>query len=148
MIGVPPLLGFVAKESVLAALVDGERVADASPLVVVVGGSVLTTAYSIRAVVGPVRHQAPRRAPAVHVHHRPELGRLVGPVVLLAVVSLVGGLARADRRPTGSTSAADVARRRQPRSTSRCGPGCTCRCCSRSLIVVVGRGRGVVGAGR
>ena len=51
MIGVVPLLGFVAKESVLASLADGEgwrRVA----LVVVAGGSVLTTAYSIRLWVG------------------------------------------------------------------------------------------------
>ncbi len=47
MIGVPPLLGFLAKESSLAALEHGGAWVTVA-LVVVVLGSVLTTAYSIR----------------------------------------------------------------------------------------------------
>ena len=57
---------------------------------VVAGGSVLTTAYSIRLWVGLFTTKR-REGAGVHVHHRPGR-RLVGPVVLLAGVSLAGGL--------------------------------------------------------
>ncbi len=89
MIGLPPLLGFLGKESALAALVDGGgwvRVA----LVVVVLGSVLTVAYSIRVWWGlfATKHGV---AELVTVDHSPSR-TLVGSVVVLAGASLVGGI--------------------------------------------------------
>ena len=89
MIGVVPLLGFVAKESVITSLTHGDGWQTVA-LAIVACGSVLTTAYSIRLWVGLFTTKR-RESAAVHVHHRPGR-RLVGPVVLLGVVSLAGGL--------------------------------------------------------
>jgi multicomponent Na+:H+ antiporter subunit A len=92
MIGLPPLLGFLGKESALAALVDGGGWLTVA-LVVIVVGSVLTVAYSIRVWWGLF---ATRRAGAdvATVHHPP--GRtLVGAVAVLGTASLLGGIAAA-----------------------------------------------------
>ena len=73
MAGVPPLLGFVAKEAAFDALLDGglpatRRRRSCSPVLVV--GSALTAAYTLALLVGRVRPQArpaghrPRRAGA------------------------------------------------------------------------------------
>jgi multicomponent Na+:H+ antiporter subunit A len=89
MIGIPPLLGFVGKESALAALEHGGgwvRVA----LVVVVTGSVLTTAYSIRMFVG-LFGTKPEGNGIATVHHRP-VWLLTGTVGVLGVISLLWGI--------------------------------------------------------
>jgi len=90
MIGLPPLLGFIGKESTLAALEHGGgwiRVA----LVVVVVGSVLTAAYSIRVWWGLFATK-PGVEGAATVHHRPSWA-LTAPIAALAAVSLAGGIA-------------------------------------------------------
>ncbi|GIJ77124.1 multicomponent Na+:H+ antiporter subunit A [Micromonospora phaseoli] len=82
MAGLPPLLGFVAKEAVFAAFTD-------QPLVLagLVAGTALTVAYSIRFLWGAFATR-PGAAPT-------ELGRiglpLLVPPLLLAVVGLVAG---------------------------------------------------------
>jgi multicomponent Na+:H+ antiporter subunit A len=91
MIGVPPLVGFAAKESALAALLDGGggwlRVA----LVAVVAGSVLTTAYSIRLWWGLFAGRGDQPGAAVVPHDVTRL--LTVPVMVLASASLAGGIA-------------------------------------------------------
>lgn len=103
MAGVPPLLGFVAKEEALASL--GGTGAGWGPWVLggVVVGSVLTVAYSARFVLGAfgpaeeggfvdrgevVGADAPRPAPA-----------FVAPAVMLAGVTVVCGLVPATVDP-------------------------------------------------
>ncbi len=90
MVGVIPLLGFVAKESALDALlaVGGGWASIALALIIV--GSVLTCAYSIRLWFGLFGTR--RGVAAAHVGHEPGWS-LLGPVVFLAAVSLVGGVA-------------------------------------------------------
>ena len=92
MIGLPPLLGFLGKESALAALVDGGGWLTVA-LVVVVVGSVLTVAYSVRVWWGLF---ATKRgvADVVTVDHSPSR-TLVGSVAVLAAASLVGGIVAA-----------------------------------------------------
>jgi len=88
MIGVGPVLGFVAKEAVLTALVDGDGWVTVT-LVVVVVGSVLTAAYSTRLWLGLFGTKRARAR--TEIDHAP--GRaLVGPVVVLAAASLAGGV--------------------------------------------------------
>jgi multicomponent Na+:H+ antiporter subunit A len=92
MIGLPPLLGFLGKESALAALVDGGAWL-AVALVVVVVGSVLTVAYSIRVWWGLFATK-PSGAEVATVHHRPGWV-LVGPIGFLAAASLVSAVVAA-----------------------------------------------------
>lgn len=96
MAGLPPLLGYVAKESVLVALVDVAREGDGTGLaglagwLVLVGvvlGSVLTAAYSARFVWGAFGRRPVEECPTVHV---PGPAFLAAPV-LLAAASLVLG---------------------------------------------------------
>ncbi|MGC4805460.1 Na+/H+ antiporter subunit A [Micromonospora sp. DT233] len=83
MAGVPPLIGFVAKEAAFAAFTD-------QPLVLagLVAGTVLTVAYSARFVWGAfadrpgVAPTEPERVPAA----------MLGPPTLLAVAGLVVGV--------------------------------------------------------
>jgi len=94
MIGFPLTFGFAAKESALAALDSAPGGWATIALVVVVVGSVLTAAYSVRlwwGLFGDKPH--PPGAPAAHggVHHVPGL-LLTGPVGLFALVSLAAGL--------------------------------------------------------
>lgn len=82
MAGVPPLVGFVAKEAVLHAFLD-----DPPLLGVVLVGSVLTVAYSVRFVWGVF---ADKPGAVAHPVHRPA-GVLVAAPALLAVIGLVLG---------------------------------------------------------
>lgn len=83
MAGVPPLLGFPAKEAAIEAvltLAGGERVLG---LVSVVGGAVLTVAYTTRFLIavfgpGPDTEVAPRRI------------LMTAPAVVLAAASVIG----------------------------------------------------------
>ena len=92
MIGLPPLLGFAAKESAVSALVDAHGGWMKIALVVVVAGSILTTAYSVRLWWGMFATKAHvPSGEAATVHHRASW-ILDGPVVALAGLSLLGGL--------------------------------------------------------
>ncbi|SCG52508.1 Na+/H+ antiporter subunit A [Micromonospora halophytica] len=86
MAGVPPLLGFVAKEAVLAALTD-------RPLLLtgLVAGTALTVAYSIRFLWGAfaTRPDTPPTEAA------PVPAAMLAPPALLAVAGLVAGPAAA-----------------------------------------------------
>ena len=98
MIGLPPLIGFVAKESALAALIDDGAVDGWSrvALVVVVLGSILTVAYSVRVWWGMFATK-PAGGDVTTVHHRPDW-LLVAPVVVLATASVGAGVAVARLR--------------------------------------------------
>ncbi len=93
MAGIPPLVGFVAKESALAALGEVEYRWGPWLLATVVVGAMFTVAYSARFVwgaFGPAEHtQRPeavvRDAPVPPV-------RFVAPAALLAVAGLAAGL--------------------------------------------------------
>jgi multicomponent Na+:H+ antiporter subunit A len=98
MAGVPPLLGFVAKESVLAALLDLARTGDGTGLsgwagwavvVAVVTGSALTAAYTARFLWGAFATKEGVEPTPVH---RPAVGFVAAPI-LLAALSLVLGFA-------------------------------------------------------
>ena len=90
MAGIPPLLGFTAKEAALAALVDLGDVAGAGAPFVTAGvvlGSILTVAYTTRLVwglFGPSHGHGPTAVTA------PSAGFLAGPL-LLASLGLAGG---------------------------------------------------------
>ncbi|WP_110588086.1 Na+/H+ antiporter subunit A [Microbacterium suaedae] len=96
MAGVPPLLGFVAKEAALTSLIeagaDGSTWASVA-LVGVVIGSILTTAYAIRFVWGAFwRKRDARGVPRPETEWPdPPIGFLVSPLVL-AALTLAGGL--------------------------------------------------------
>ena len=92
MIGLPPLVGFVSKESALAALEGSDAGWASVALVVVVIGSTLTCAYSIRLWWG--LFGSTRRRPVSPVHHAPGM-LLAAPPVLLAGLSLAAGLGAA-----------------------------------------------------
>ena len=98
MAGVPPLLGFVAKESALDAFVriasggDGTGFLPAAGVALVaaiVVGAVLTTAYSLRFWWGAFGWTS---APPTPLRARPTAGFLAAPA-LLGVAGLVGGFA-------------------------------------------------------
>jgi multicomponent Na+:H+ antiporter subunit A len=91
MVGLPPLLGFVAKESALAALAEGDGGWLRAAAVVVAVGSVLTTAYSVRIWWGLFGAKGAEVGVRATVHHRPGWG-LIGPVVALGAASLVAGV--------------------------------------------------------
>ncbi len=92
MAGVPPLLGFVAKEAVFSTLID---VIPLDPLwgwVALSGavlGSIFTVAYSLRFIWGAFATKA--EAGATRVHASP-LGILIGPA-LLALFGVATGIA-------------------------------------------------------
>lgn len=95
MAAVPPLAGFVAKEEAYGAFVDGTA-GDRAVLAGIVGGSILTVAYSLRfaaaiARPGLVGDEPGRRSVSTH---GPSTGFLL-PGALLAAGSVVLGLAPA-----------------------------------------------------
>jgi multicomponent Na+:H+ antiporter subunit A len=93
MAGVPPLLGFVAKEKGLDAAVGGDFGGAAFLVAVLVVGSVLTVAYSGRFVLGVVgRLGEPDHEITSHAA-APPAGWFVAPALVLAIGSLVAGLA-------------------------------------------------------
>jgi multicomponent Na+:H+ antiporter subunit A len=105
MAGIPPLLGFVAKEGVLTAFLEAgagtpDHAGDPWGWVALVGvalGSVLTVAYSARFFWGAFSTKntdAAREHAASHQPHAPDRGILAAPVVL-TVATIAGGLAAA-----------------------------------------------------
>lgn len=93
MAGVPPLLGFVAKEKGLDAAVHGSFTGATTLVIVFVVGSVLTFAYSARFVLGLIgRLAVGDRPPTPHDAHAPAFG-FMAPALLLATFSIVAGLA-------------------------------------------------------
>lgn len=99
MLGFPFLFGFVAKESALAALHEAEGGWADAALVIVVVGSMLTVAYTIRLWWGLFGRGSFAAPVAVStgstngstVHHAP--GKLLtGPVYVFAALSLGAGL--------------------------------------------------------
>lgn len=99
MAGLPPLLGFVAKESVFASLLDATAGGAASgastalwawvALAGVVIGSVLTVAYSLRFIWGAFSTKADV---GVVELHKPGFSILIAPLVL-SVATIGAGLA-------------------------------------------------------
>ncbi|QSF59569.1 Na+/H+ antiporter subunit A [Nocardioides sp. zg-1228] len=96
MAGVPPLLGYVAKESVLVALVDVARDGDGTGITTangwllvagVVVGSILTAAYSARFLWGAFANRGVASPPSVH---SPSAAFVAAPVVLAALSLLLG----------------------------------------------------------
>lgn len=81
MAGLPPLLGFVGKEAAYAAFTAGEQSWDFWVLAVLVVGSMLTFAYSVRFVWGAFRTQPDREDTSVHAP---------GPVLLGVPLVLAG----------------------------------------------------------
>jgi multicomponent Na+:H+ antiporter subunit A len=86
MAGLPPLLGFVAKESAYEAFVH-EGAWGAAVVVGLVAGSALTVAYSVRFAVTVVARPA-GDAPAVRAPGR----WFVAPAAVLALLTVAGGL--------------------------------------------------------
>ncbi|MTE24185.1 Na+/H+ antiporter subunit A [Microbacterium sp. ZXX196] len=97
MAGVPPLLGFVAKEAALTALLEDALAGSAWGWIALVGvviGSMLTTAYAIRFVWGAFgrkRDANGERLPDT-AWPDPPLGFIFSPLVL-AALTVAGGLA-------------------------------------------------------
>ena len=92
MAGVIPLLGFATKEKALVGLIDADHYVGGLGFValsVVVVGSVVTVLYTLRFFVGTFGRRSGATDSDVQHGSAP---LLVGPVLLLAVVSLVGGL--------------------------------------------------------
>ena len=87
MAGVPPLLGFPAKEAAIEAALGLEGLERVVVLVGVVGGSVLTVAYTARFLVARVR-AGRRRMPTPTV--APRRIAITSVTALLGAVSFVG----------------------------------------------------------
>ncbi|TFV90477.1 Na+/H+ antiporter subunit A [Blastococcus sp. CT_GayMR16] len=94
MAGVPPLLGFVGKEAAFAALLEGglaDRTAAVVVLVVLVAGSALTAAYTLRFWWGAfARKPDPAGPMPADLVHRPGALFLAAPAVLSLTGLLLG----------------------------------------------------------
>jgi multicomponent Na+:H+ antiporter subunit A len=103
MSGVPPLFGFVAKETVLYGFLEGIALGDpvaVVALVGIVGGSALTVAYSLRFFWGAFARKPDVEEPASLPS--PSLAFLFAPAVLAVTSLLLGPLAGlADRALAG-----------------------------------------------
>ncbi|HET9172340.1 MAG TPA: Na+/H+ antiporter subunit A [Actinospica sp.] len=91
MAGIPPLLGFAAKESVLDSFVEGAHegsTIDPFVLAVFVAGSALTVAYTCRIIWGAFARKPGVEDTPVHAAARLTLG----PAALLALAGLVVGI--------------------------------------------------------
>lgn len=101
MAGIPPLWGFVAKESALGAILEAETLTFPVRTLLCAGvvfGSMLTVAYSARFVWGafadkPARADAPEGSDTRATSWHPPGIWLFAPPALLAVASLGAGLA-------------------------------------------------------
>ncbi|NPC97077.1 Na+/H+ antiporter subunit A [Nocardioides sp. zg-DK7169] len=100
MAGVPPLLGYVAKESILVAMLDVAKEGDGTGLAGAVGwlalagvvvGSLLTAAYSARFVWGAFATRDVEEQPSVAPVHA---GFAAGPVILAGLSLALGFLGR------------------------------------------------------
>jgi len=92
MAGIPPLLGFVAKEAGFVGFIDAEGVGSSWALGGVVLGSVLTTAYTARFMWGTFWPKPDALDPVGPDVPHPS-ARFVAPAAVLAGLSLVGGVA-------------------------------------------------------
>ena len=88
MAGIPPMLGFAAKEAGYAGLLDGGTWGLAATAIMAVG-SALTVAYSARFLWGAFSH----KRGVVEVEPKPASVWMTGPTMLLAVLGLVLGIA-------------------------------------------------------
>ncbi|NGO70390.1 Na+/H+ antiporter subunit A, partial [Streptomyces boncukensis] len=94
MAGLPPLLGFAAKEAAVQALAEGDA-AGAWALAAVVAGSALTTAYTLRFLWGVLLRKP--RLPDTPLIHRPGAALCVPPALCAATALLLGpGASRLD----------------------------------------------------
>ncbi len=94
MAGLPPLLGFIAKEKGLDGYLEyGDFGGATATLVVIVIASILTFAYSARYVLGILGRFGERSNPDVsHAAHAPS-PIFIGPSVVLAVCTVAFGVA-------------------------------------------------------
>ena len=103
MSGVPPLFGFVAKETVLHGFLEGIAVGDPVAVVALVGivaGSALTVAYSLRFFWGAFARKPEVAEPTAAASPSPAF--LLAPAVLAVTSLLLGPLAGlADRALAG-----------------------------------------------
>ncbi len=93
MAALPPFFGFVAKEADLETVLHSPTLGGAAPFVLtgIVVGSVLTTAYSLRFLLGAfARKGLPHPSIRVAEMHRPDAAFLVPPGVLAAAGLLFG----------------------------------------------------------
>jgi multicomponent Na+:H+ antiporter subunit A len=95
MAGVPPVLGFIAKEKALDALLHASFTGATMVVAVVVVGSILTFAYSIRFVLGVFGRLVDDPDPAPTSTAPAPSWSFLAPAGLLAAASLVIGLAPA-----------------------------------------------------
>ncbi|PZU44904.1 MAG: Na+/H+ antiporter subunit A [Microbacterium sp.] len=96
MVGLAPTVGFVAKEAVLSSLLEGVGSLDAVvPLVGIVLGSILTTAYGLRFIWGAfwTKKDAEGAALPVTAWPDPPIGFLAAPVVLAGLTVVAGFVA-------------------------------------------------------
>lgn len=99
MAGLPPLLGFIAKEKALLYTAKGAFTGNSLVTAAIVGGSVLTFAYSARFVIGLLGRCAEHESaddehPMVTVsEHNPPTRLFATPGFVLAIFSLIAGLA-------------------------------------------------------
>ncbi|GAA4346701.1 Na+/H+ antiporter subunit A [Microbacterium rhizosphaerae] len=95
MIGIPPTIGFVAKEGSLSALLFEASHGEVWGLVALIGialGSVLTTAYGIRFVWGAfwTKKSSARRPMPKTEWPDPPIGFLSAPILLAALTAVAG----------------------------------------------------------
>jgi multicomponent Na+:H+ antiporter subunit A len=94
MAGIPPMLGFIAKEEALDSVVAPGVPARWLLALLVVLGSMLTVAYSARFQWGAFFggwHDPLRSTQSIDPPHRPPRG-LTAPIALLAALTVLGGL--------------------------------------------------------
>ena len=93
MAALPPFFGFVAKEADLETVLHSPTLGSAAPFVLtgIVVGSVLTTTYSLRFLLGAfARKGKPAPSTRVAEMHRPDASFLVPPAVLAGAGLLFG----------------------------------------------------------
>ena len=108
MAGIPPLLGFVAKEKALDGYLEhGDFAGAGAVLVVIVLASILTFAYSARFVLALLGRFGDPAAPAASRSAHAPGALFVGPAVVLTVMTVVFGLVPGllDDLVEGSTTA-------------------------------------------
>ena len=94
MAGLPPLLGFVAKEKAIDTYLEyGEFTGATGVLVVIVVGSILTFAYSARFVLGVLGVHGQDENEPVSRSATPPPAIFVGPVYVLTAITILVGLA-------------------------------------------------------
>ncbi len=94
MAGLPPLLGFIAKEKALDTyLEDGDFTGALAVLVVIVVASMLTFAYSARYVLGVLGRSGQPDRPVVSTEAAAPAAVFVVPALVLTAFTLVAGVA-------------------------------------------------------